>query len=106
MILRCGFNRVLGTDNWVTVPTNSTLTIHKQTVMIHPIIDEYYNHNPAYERSSGFAVSKGLVSNAPGATTGGKEGEKEVEVEKELREKLRVVTQGVGMVGASDSESE
>lgn len=54
-------------DNWVTVPTNSTITIHKQTVMIHPIIDEYYNHSPSYTRSSGFAVSKGLVSNAPGA---------------------------------------
>lgn len=35
--------------------------------MIHPIIDEYYNPNPSYSRSSGFAVSKGLVSNAPGA---------------------------------------
>ena len=57
-----------GQDNWVTVPTNSTITIHKQTVMIHPIIDEYYNHSPSYTRSSGFAVSKGLVSNAPGAT--------------------------------------
>ena len=55
-------------DNWVTVPTNSTITIHKQTVMIHPIIDEYYNHSPSNTRSSGFAVSKGLVSNAPGAT--------------------------------------
>ena len=55
------------TDNWVTVPTNSTLTIHKQTVMIHPIVDEYYHPNPSYSRSSGFAVSKGLVSNAPGA---------------------------------------
>ncbi|KAL9119140.1 MAG: hypothetical protein Q9187_004305 [Circinaria calcarea] len=55
-------------DNWVTVPTNSTLTIHKQTVMIHPIIDQYYNHSPSYTRSSGFAVSKGLVSNAPGAS--------------------------------------
>ena len=55
-------------DNWVTVPTNSTITIHKQTVMIHPIIDEYYNHSPSYTRSNGFAVSKGLVSNAPGAT--------------------------------------
>ncbi|KAA6409513.1 MAG: glucosamine 6-phosphate synthetase [Lasallia pustulata] len=53
-------------DNWVTVPTNSTLTIHKQTVMIHPIIDEYYNPYPSYSRSSGFAVSRGLVSNAPG----------------------------------------
>ena len=65
--------------------------------MIHPIIDEYYNYSPAYERSSGFAVSKGLVSNAPGATA---------EVEKELREKLRVVTQGDGKVEVGDSESE
>lgn len=47
-------------DDWVMVPTNSTLTIHKQAVMIHPIIDEYYNHNPSYTRSTGFAVSKGL----------------------------------------------
>ena len=29
--------------------------------MIHPIIDQYYNQNPTYVRSSGFAVSKGLV---------------------------------------------
>ena len=36
--------------------------------MIHPIIDEYYNHSPSYVRSSGFAVSKGLVSSAPGGT--------------------------------------
>ncbi len=36
--------------------------------MIHPIIDEYYNHSPSYLRSSGFAVSKGLVSSALGAT--------------------------------------
>lgn len=49
------------TDNWVTVPTNSILTIHKQTVLIHPILDQYYNENPSYVRSSGFAVSKGLV---------------------------------------------
>ena len=56
------------TDDWVTVPTNSVLTVHKQTVMIHPIIDDYYNHTPSYVRSSKFAVSKGLVSSAPGAT--------------------------------------
>ena len=36
--------------------------------MIHPIIDEYYNHTPSYVRSSKFAVSKGFVSSAPGAT--------------------------------------
>lgn len=86
--------------------------------MIHPIIDEYYNYNPAYERSSGFAVSKGLVSNAPGAAgevgekgvkevegvMGGKEGEGEGgDV---VREKLRVVTKGVGEVELEGSEEE
>jgi glutamine amidotransferase len=35
--------------------------------MIHPIIDEYYNHSPSYSRNSKFAKDKGLVSNAPGA---------------------------------------
>ncbi|KAH0547589.1 hypothetical protein FGG08_000314 [Glutinoglossum americanum] len=53
------------------VPTNSVLTIHRQTVMIHPILDEYYNTSPSYIRSSGFASSKGLVNNeTPGG--GGK----------------------------------
>ncbi|KAI4206110.1 MAG: hypothetical protein LQ346_001293 [Caloplaca aetnensis] len=47
-------------DDWVIVPTNSTLTVHKQAVMIHPIIDQYYNPNPSNTRSTGFAVSKGL----------------------------------------------
>lgn len=46
-------------DNWVTVPTNSTLTITGQTVMIHPILDEFYSHDPAHARSSQFASSKG-----------------------------------------------
>ncbi|RMZ71096.1 glucosamine 6-phosphate synthetase [Pyrenophora seminiperda CCB06] len=46
-------------DNWVTVPTNSTLTISKQTVMIHPIVDEFYSHNPSHERSANFAQKKG-----------------------------------------------
>ncbi|KAI9678681.1 MAG: hypothetical protein M1817_005738 [Caeruleum heppii] len=54
-------------DNWVTVPTNSVLTIFKQSIMIHPILDQYYNASPSYNRSAGFAVSKGLVSNGPGA---------------------------------------
>lgn len=52
-------------DNWVSVPTNSILTIHKQTVLIHPIQDEYENTDPSFSRSSGFAVSKGLVSDGP-----------------------------------------
>lgn len=50
-------------DNWVTVPTNSILTIHKQTVMVHPIIDEYYNQNPAHHRSSQYVAEKGLITN-------------------------------------------
>ena len=55
--------QLIVSDNWVTVPTNSTITIHKQTVMIHPIIDEYYNNSLSYTRSSEYAVGKGLVSN-------------------------------------------
>ena len=46
-------------DNWVTVPTNSVLTIHNQTVLIHPILDEFYNHTPTMPRSSRFAADKG-----------------------------------------------
>lgn len=52
-------------DNWVTVPTNSTLTISKQTVMIHPIIDDFYSPNPAHERSAGFAQAKGQTVTGP-----------------------------------------
>lgn len=42
------------------------LTIHKQTVMVHPIIDEYYNYNPYHRRSSKFVQEKGLVTNEKG----------------------------------------
>ncbi|KAF2705903.1 N-terminal nucleophile aminohydrolase [Pleomassaria siparia CBS 279.74] len=52
-------------DNWVTVPTNSSLTISKQTVMIHPIIDEFYSPNPAHARSAGFAQAKGQTITGP-----------------------------------------
>lgn len=58
-------------DNWVTVPTNSTITIHKQTVMVHPIIDEYYSHNPYHSRSSKYVVEKGLISNEKPSTARG-----------------------------------
>lgn len=46
-------------DNWVTVPTNSVVTIHNQTVLIHPILDEYYNHAPSIPRSHRFAADQG-----------------------------------------------
>lgn len=52
-------------DNWVTVPTNSTITIHKQTVMVHPIIDAFYSPNPAHVRSAGFAQAKGQTITGP-----------------------------------------
>lgn len=50
-------------ENWVNVPTNSILTIHRQTVMVHPILDKNYERDPCHVRSSAFVQIKGLVSN-------------------------------------------
>ncbi|OWT42866.1 glutamine amidotransferases class-II domain-containing protein [Pochonia chlamydosporia 170] len=50
-------------ENWVNVPTNSILTIHRQTVMVHPILDKYYERDPYHVRSSAFVQTKGLISN-------------------------------------------
>jgi glutamine amidotransferase len=50
-------------ENWVNVPTNSILTIHRQTVMVHPILDKYYERDPHHVRSSAFVQAKGLISN-------------------------------------------
>ena len=49
-------------DNWVIVPTNSTITIHNQTVMIHPIVDQNYNDEPSFTRSSKLVQEKGQIS--------------------------------------------
>ncbi|KAK9386729.1 nucleophile aminohydrolase [Lipomyces mesembrius] len=49
-------------SDWVTVPTNSILTINNQTVLLHPIMDEFYQTDPSVPRSSNFAASRGLVS--------------------------------------------
>ena len=51
--------------DWTTVPTNSVLTIKKQTVLLHPIIDEYYQDDPQYLRSSELAESKGFMGTVP-----------------------------------------
>lgn len=59
--------------DWISVPTNSTLTIKKQVVMLHPIIDEYYQENPTFVRSSEFAESKGLMGIIPKEQTSEKE---------------------------------
>lgn len=57
-------------ENWVNVPTNSILTIHRQTVMMHPILDKYYERDPYHVRSSAFVQAKGLVSNEKAPTSG------------------------------------
>ncbi|KAF2216526.1 hypothetical protein CERZMDRAFT_33482 [Cercospora zeae-maydis SCOH1-5] len=49
-------------DNWVTVPTNSVLTIHNQNVLIHPILDEHYNSMSSFKRSEQFAAAKGQTT--------------------------------------------
>lgn len=49
-------------NDWIAIPTNTMITIKKQTVLLHPIIDEYYDEEPGQPRSSQFAESKGLVS--------------------------------------------
>lgn len=51
--------------DWTTVPTNSILTIKNQTVLLHPIIDEYYQADPLYARSATLAESKGLMGSVP-----------------------------------------
>lgn len=57
-------------DNWVTVPTNSVVTIHNQNVLIHPILDEHYNFEATLVRSDRFAADKGQ-SIAGGSTAAG-----------------------------------
>lgn len=51
--------------DWIAVPTNTVLTIKNQTVLLHPIRDEYFQSNPLYIRSSNFAESKGLMGSVP-----------------------------------------
>lgn len=59
-------------ENWVNVPTNSILTIHNQTVMVHPIVDKYYDRNPHHRRSAAYVQTKGLAANEKaGAARGG-----------------------------------
>lgn len=49
--------------DWICVPSNSLLTITKNnTVLMYPIKDEFYTEN---ERSSGLAISKGLMGGVP-----------------------------------------
>ncbi|TLD25479.1 hypothetical protein PspLS_05567 [Pyricularia sp. CBS 133598] len=56
-------------ENWVNVPTNSILTIHGQTVMVHPIMDQFSNHSPYHTRSAAYVQTKGLSANEKLAMT-------------------------------------
>ena len=67
--------------DWVTVPTNSILSINKQTVLIHPVVDEYYQMDPSYARSVTFAESKGMVGRGPEKVSTGLKGVKGVKEE-------------------------
>ncbi|SCV05283.1 LANO_0H04082g1_1 [Lachancea nothofagi CBS 11611] len=51
--------------DWTAVPTNSILTIKNQTVLLHPIMDEYFQEDPLYARSSTLAERKGLMGSVP-----------------------------------------
>lgn len=51
--------------DWTAVPTNSILTIKNQTILLHPIIDEYFQEDPLYLRNSALAESKGLMGSVP-----------------------------------------
>ena len=62
-------------DNWVTVPTNSVITVHKQTVMIHPVIDEIYNQSPSHTRSPKLVRDKGQMSPVTAALDSGMAGD-------------------------------
>ncbi|KAH3672587.1 hypothetical protein OGATHE_002232 [Ogataea polymorpha] len=53
--------------DWISVPSNSILTVKGQTVLLHPIKDEYYQSDPTYTRSSEFAQKKGLMGTYPKA---------------------------------------
>lgn len=54
--------------DWTCVPTNTVVSITKSnTVLLHPIIDEFYDDTT--ERSSGFAMSKGLIGGVPQKNT-------------------------------------
>lgn len=50
--------------DWLCVPTNTILTItNRNTVLMHPIEDEFYDGEA--QRSSGLAMSKGLIGGVP-----------------------------------------
>ncbi|GMM58900.1 glutamine amidotransferase subunit [Maudiozyma humilis] len=51
--------------DWTAVPTNSVLTIKRQTILLHPIVDEYYQQDPLYLRSPTLVENKGFMGSVP-----------------------------------------
>lgn len=52
-------------NDWMCVPTNTTITISKtNSVLMHPIMDEFYSSD-GIERSDALALSKGLIGGVP-----------------------------------------
>lgn len=49
--------------DWISVPTNSTISIKGLNVLLHPIIDEYYD--PTSLRSDFYASSQGMIGSYP-----------------------------------------
>lgn len=52
-------------NDWLSVPTNSTISISKLNVLLHPILDEYYSPDPTQSRSFDYASSKGMIGSYP-----------------------------------------
>lgn len=51
--------------DWTCVPTNTVISItENSTVLMNPILDEFWDSSMR-ERSSGFAMSKGLIGTVP-----------------------------------------
>lgn len=50
-------------EDWVKLPTNSTITVldKQQTVLIHPIVDEFWDPSPAHKRSGDLVAQRGLA---------------------------------------------
>lgn len=49
-------------NDWIAIPTNTVVTIKNQTVLMHPIVDEFFQSDPSRPRRSEYAESKGLLS--------------------------------------------
>lgn len=54
-------------NDWISVPTNSCISIRNLNVLLHPIVDEYYSKDPVQPRSNQFASSKGMLGSYPAA---------------------------------------